>query len=164
MPLKKILALGIFHSMYWCSTQMTISYFFAKLPLTFFEKYERLFKSLSWEENGKLWNTLFQINKWKKYIPEGNKLNPEIYNKKQLTSFKLSNIHRMMLEMRRAELVHWLSILPVIAFIKAPRYIKIINLCYALLANIPIIVAQRYNRPRLERYYQLKKKRGEHDV
>ncbi|PNZ89175.1 glycosyl-4,4'-diaponeurosporenoate acyltransferase [Staphylococcus devriesei] len=164
MTLKKVVTLGIFHSMYWFSIQMTISYLFAKLPLTFFEKYGHVFKSLSWEENGNLWNTLVQINRWKKYIPEGNKLIPNIYNKKQLTSFKTSNIYRMILEMRRAELVHWLSILPVIVFVKAPRYIKIINFCYALLANIPIIVAQRYNRPRLERYYQLKRKRGEHDV
>lgn len=109
-----------------------------------------------------MWNTLFKINKWKHYIPEGSQLNQNIYSKKQLTSFKLNDLHTMIIEMRRAELVHWLSMIPVLAFLKAPAYIKIINVIYVLLANLPIIVTQRYNRPRLEKVYQLTLKRGAH--
>lgn len=52
-----------------------------KLPHTFFTKYSQLFKSFSWEKEGKIWNDLFKINKWKHYIPEGSQLNQNIYNK-----------------------------------------------------------------------------------
>lgn len=102
----------------------------------------------------------FFINKWKMYIPEGEWLNNNIYNKHVLRPLAQENIYKMIIEMRRAELVHWFSILPVIVFVRAPKYIKTINILYALLANLPIILTQRYNRPRLERYYRLKYKRG----
>ncbi|WEN69729.1 glycosyl-4,4'-diaponeurosporenoate acyltransferase [Staphylococcus sp. NRL 16/872] len=127
-----------------------------------FEQYSRLFKSFSWEKEGKLWNDTFKINKWKHYIPEGSQLNHNIFNKKYLTSFHSNYIHTMILEMRRAEFVHWLSMMPVLVFYKAPRYIQIINICYVLVANLPIIVTQRYHRPRLEKIYQIKLERGAH--
>ncbi|WP_313959326.1 hypothetical protein [Staphylococcus haemolyticus] len=44
---------------------------------------------------------------------------------------------------------------------KAPKYILFIDVCYVISANLPIILTQRYNRPRLEHYYQLRMKRGE---
>ncbi|WP_229716397.1 glycosyl-4,4'-diaponeurosporenoate acyltransferase [Staphylococcus pragensis] len=141
---------------------MVIASLGTKVSQTFFIKYSQFFKPFSWEKDGKMWNTLFKINKWKRYIPEGSQLNQNIYNKKQLTSFKLNDLHTMIIEMRRAELVHWLSMIPVLAFLKAPAYIKIINVIYVLLANLPIIVTQRYNCPRLEKVYQLKLKRGAH--
>lgn len=93
------------------------------------------------------------------YIPEGEWVNKNIYNKHVLKPLTQESVYKMIIEMRRAELVHWLSILPVIVFVKAPKCIKTINILYALLANVPIILTQRYNRPRLERYYQLKYKR-----
>ena len=61
--------------------------------------------------------------------------NYRIYNKRRLASFKLEDIHFMILEMRRAELVHWLSMIPIVIFIKAPKYILFINVCYVISAN-----------------------------
>lgn len=92
---------------------------------------------------------------------EAAQFNYRIYNKKATGSFKLEDIHFMILEMRRAELVHWLSMIPIVIFIKAPKYILFINVCYVISANLPIILTQRYNRPRLEHYYQLRMKRDE---
>lgn len=66
--------------------------------------------------------------------------NYRIYNKRRLASFKLEDIHFMILEMRRAELVHWLSMIPIVIFIKAPKYILFINVCYVISANLPIIL------------------------
>nr|WP_313959327.1 hypothetical protein [Staphylococcus haemolyticus] len=43
---------------------------------------------------------------------------PYLY-KRRLASFKLEDIHFMILEMRRAELVHWLSMIPIVVFIKS---------------------------------------------
>ena len=56
-----------------------------------------------------------------------------------------------------------ISILPVIIFTKAPRLVKYINI-YAMIANVPIIIVQRYNRPRLTQLLRILKRRGEsHD-
>lgn len=158
-----MLKLGLCHSIYWSVTQMSLSHLFTKVPRSFFDTYHYWFRTFSFEKEGQLWNRLFFINKWKMYIPEGEWLNNNIYNKHVLRPLAQENIYKMIIEMRRAELVHWFSILPVIVFVRAPKYIKTINILYALLANLPIILTQRYNRPRLERYYRLKYKRGNDD-
>ncbi|WP_306431585.1 glycosyl-4,4'-diaponeurosporenoate acyltransferase [Staphylococcus borealis] len=161
MSLWKVLKLGLMHSVFWTTTQLSISYLMLRCPSSLFVKYDKVFTIWSWEKNGALWNTLLRINKWKRFIPEGARFNHHIYNKKRLASFKLEDIHIMIVEMRRAELVHWLSMIPVIIFVKAPKYIQFINMSYVICANLPIILTQRYNRPRLELYYQRRVKRSE---
>ena len=79
------------------------------------------------EKRGALWNKLFRINKWKHYIPEAAQFNYRIYNKRRLASFKLEDIHFMILEMRRAELVHWLSMIPIVVLSKR------LNIYYSLM-------------------------------
>ena len=53
--------------------------------------------------------------------------NYRIYNKRRLASFKLEDIHFMILEMRRAELVHWLSMIPIVVLSKR------LNIYYSLM-------------------------------
>lgn len=160
MEIKTLITLGVYHSVYWSVTQLSLSHLFTKVPRSFFVTHHQWFQTFSFEKEGELWNRLFLINKWKMYIPEGEWLNKNIYNKRVLKPLTQENIYKMIIEMRRAELVHWLSILPVMVFVRASKCIKIINILYALLANVPIILTQRYNRPRLEKYYRLKNKRG----
>ncbi|MBD4593279.1 glycosyl-4,4'-diaponeurosporenoate acyltransferase, partial [Vibrio cholerae O1] len=51
-----------------------------------------------------------------------------------------------------------------IIFNKGPRLVKYINIFYAMIANVPIIIVQRYNRPRLTQLLRILKRRGErHD-
>ena len=161
MSLWKVMKLGLIHSAFWTTIQLSVSNMMLLCPTSVFVKYETFFKIWSWEKRGALWNKLFRINKWKHYIPEAAQFNYRIYNKRRLASFKLEDIHFMILEMRRAELVHWLSMIPIVIFIKAPKYILFINVCYVISAKLPIILTQRYNRPRLEHYYQLRMKRDE---
>ena len=92
-------------------------------------------------------------------IPEGTKLNNAIYDKSDLTN-NIEETRHLLLEMRRAELVHWLSMVPLIVFIKTSKYIKYINLLYVVFSHVPIIIVQRYNRPRIERFIRLVEKRG----
>ncbi|WP_258862903.1 hypothetical protein [Staphylococcus aureus] len=65
---------------------------------------------------------------------------------------------------RQRRVIALISILPVIIFIKGPRLVKYINVFYAMIANVPIIIVQRYNRPRLTQLLRILKRRGErHD-
>lgn len=93
-------------------------------------------------------------------IPEGSKLNSHIYNKNSIEDLNIETLKQLDIEMKRAELIHWLSIIPVIIFVKSSRYIQIINLIYVLFSHIPVILVQRYNRPRLEKLIRLIYKRG----
>lgn len=113
-----------------------------------------LFKTRTWEEEGKLYNRFFGVKKWKKYLPEiflfrRGTLENTLYGKRPgPDSIKL--LEKYLLESCRAELSHWLAITPfwIFAFF-APLPVIPYMLLYALVANLPCIIVQRYNRPRI---------------
>jgi hypothetical protein len=84
----------------------------------------------------------------------GNRL-PE-----RLLRAKWFSERRFILESKRAELVHWLAILPFWVFgLWGPPIVIPIMFVYALAVNLPCIIAQRYNRPRLLRLLMLSENR-----
>ena len=131
-----MLKLGLCHSIYWSVTQMSLSHLFTKVPRSFFDTYHHWFKTFPFEQGGQLWNRLFLINRWKGYIPEGESLNKNVYNKHVLKPLTQESVYKMIIEMRRAELVHWFSILSVIIFVRASAYIKINDILNTLLVNL----------------------------
>ena len=77
------------------------------------------------------------------------------YKKRNLTDYSEENLKRFLIETSRGELTHWLGILPFLVFgLFAPPFVIWIMLLYALIVNLPCIIAQRYNRPRVYALYQ----------
>ena len=157
--LKKVFLIIIFHSVFGLTIQLLIAHLGTKISLKFLKKHHFYFRSFNFERRGEIWNQYFKVSQWERWIPEGSKLNHNIYDKGALTH-DLGNTRQLLLEMKRTEFIHWISILPVIVFIKAPKYIKVINVLYVFLSHLPIIITQRYNRPRIERLMRLMEKRG----
>jgi glycosyl-4,4'-diaponeurosporenoate acyltransferase len=62
-----------------------------------------------------------------------------------------ANLQRFLTESCRAEMTHFFAILPfwLFGFIAPPEVI-LVMLVYAIALNMPCIIAQRYNRPRIE--------------
>ncbi len=103
----------------------------------------------SWERNGKFYDKVFKIRKWKHLLPDGGALSGG-YAKRNLTDFSKENLSRFVVESCRAELSHWLAILPFWVFgFFAPPQIMIYMFAYAVIINLPCILAQRFNRPRI---------------
>ncbi len=64
----------------------------------------------------------------------------------------------------RAEFSHIIAIFPFWIFgLFAPFTVVPIMLVYALLVNVPCIIAQRYNRPRILKILELKKKQNKYE-
>ncbi|WP_411773995.1 glycosyl-4,4'-diaponeurosporenoate acyltransferase CrtO family protein [Staphylococcus shinii] len=133
---------------------MVIAQFGTRINYKYLEKDNIYFKSWNFEQEGRLWQQLVKVQYWKHRLPDGQNINPNIVSK---TTFDISNnmyeIRQFILETRRAELVHLLSIIPIIVFFKSSKSVKIINLFYVIIANVPCMVVQRYNRPKLIRIY-----------
>lgn len=159
LRMKNMFLLILIHSLYWTTLQLLIAHVGTKIPLSFFKKTYLFFEPCQWENQGGIWNRLFKVDKWKKWIPEGSKINNNIYDKSKL-NFRTDDIHNLLLEMRRTELIHWISILTVLIFGHAPRYIKWINVVYVCVSHVPIIITQRYNRPRVAQLIRLRERRG----
>ncbi|MDQ0220600.1 glycosyl-4,4'-diaponeurosporenoate acyltransferase [Peribacillus cavernae] len=134
----------------WTFFHLLISVICLKLSSTFFLRESYWFKIFWWEKSGKLWQKLFRVKRWKGLILDGTIFLKKGYDKKGLHGTKISDLKTFAAETKRAELTHWLSILPApLFFLWNPLWAGWAMILYALLFNLPIIVVQRYNRGRI---------------
>lgn len=127
------------------------------IPDQWFAKDSFLFKSRRWEKDGEIYAQIFQVKKWKKFLPDGAAISKKGYRKKNLENFSQENLETFMLESRRVELNHLLAITPFWVFgLFAEMKVVGWMLIYALLVNMPCIIVQRFNRPRIARIIERK--------
>ncbi|MEB3200029.1 MAG: hypothetical protein VKK62_05845 [Synechococcaceae cyanobacterium] len=92
------------------------------------------------------------IRLWKRWIPDAGGVLPGGVNKASLVRRDPPSLRRLVLETRRAELVHWL-LLPggVVTALWLPPAAVLVNVLFALVFNLPCLLLQRWNRARLQR-------------
>lgn len=114
-----------------------------------------VFRSHKCENNGKIYR-LFLVHKWKGILPDGAKYFKGDFTKKHLLETSSEYLSKFIRESCRAEIVHYLGMIPfIVFFFLVPAYIAAILIGYAILVNAPCIIAQRYNRPRLINVYKI---------
>ena len=135
----------------WFIIHFTISALCFYIPLRCFLKDTPFLRIAQWERNGVIWNRLFLVKKWKKYLIDGSAIVKKSYNKSHLHGWKQEDLIIFAAETKRAEITHWLLMLPApLFFLWNPQWAGWIIIAYALLANVPFIMTQRYNRGRIE--------------
>ncbi|MDY6833292.1 MAG: glycosyl-4,4'-diaponeurosporenoate acyltransferase [Chloroflexota bacterium] len=133
----------------WMIMQVGIGYFVTKIPDSFLDHKLWLFKTRSWERAGSIYDRCFFVRRWKSLLPSGATILGG-FSIKRVSSRNEEYLKQWGRESCRAELTHWFCIIPVLLFfVWNPLIGDIINLAYALVANLPCIIAQRYNRPRI---------------
>ncbi|MEB3360920.1 MAG: hypothetical protein VKI42_02215, partial [Synechococcaceae cyanobacterium] len=90
------------------------------------------------------------IRIWKRWIPDAGGALPGGVAKASLVRRDPQSLRRLVLETRRAELVHWL-LLPgaVLTALWLPPAGVLLNVLFALAFNLPCLLLQRHNRARL---------------
>ena len=111
-------------------------------------------------ETERFYRTVVRIDRWKHLLPDGAALRKRGFSKRHLKQTDCRYLRLFLSETKRAELIHLFSIAPfwVFGFWMKPVWIGIMFLL-ALAVYLPCILAQRYNRPRLQRLYDRKTKR-----
>lgn len=136
----------------WPLFQVSAALLCLKIPDRYLSPKVFLFRERKWERGGRFYEKVFQVRKWKGFLPDGGAVVKGGYKKKHLTDLSRENLERFITETCRAELSHILGILPFWAFgLFAPRIIIMYMFLYAVAVNLPCIIAQRYNRIRLAR-------------
>ena len=140
----------------WGIVPLLLAYLCLLIPDRFFEPTRFFWRSHAFERGGSIYERVFHIRSWKHLLPDGGGVwKKRSYKKKSLTDYSEQNLKRFLIETSRGELVHWLGIVPFWVFgLFAPPVVIWIMLCYALIVNLPCIIAQRYNRPRVYALYQ----------
>lgn len=130
----------------WPALQLTLAYTFLRLPARWFNSPPSLPK----RESPALYESYLAIRRWKDHLPDGAKWVGGSFTKKHLTSHHPNYLLTYIRETRRGELCHWTALACTPAFfLWNPWWANLIITSYALLANLPCILTQRYNRLRL---------------
>lgn len=136
----------------WPIFQLSAVFLCLNLPDRFFLPDGFFFRSHPFEKGGRIYDVLFRVSRWKHLLPDGGSLwKKRGYKKKHLESCSEANLNRFLIESARGEMSHWLAIFPFWVFgLFTPPIVPWMMLAYALAVNLPCIIAQRYNRPRVK--------------
>ena len=107
------------------------------------------FRSWDWEENGSVYNN-FNIRKWQNKVPDMSKLFPQLMQEKKISHNFREDLPLMIQETCIAEVIH--AALCVASLYCLWLWPGFGGFCVAFLysvCNLPFIMIQRYNRPRL---------------
>lgn len=141
----------------WPLMQLLITFICNHIKLEQFNLNSFIFKTRKFEDNGNFYKRVFKIHKWKHFLPDGAKTHKSGFEKKHMKNFEKEYIEEFIYQTARAEIAHWLQIIPFFVFgFWSPFFVIWIMLFYALIVNFPCILAQRYNRPRLMKIYNKK--------
>jgi len=130
----------------WVLIHLSISYGITLIRDSRFDPAGWLFRQRFWEGDT-LYRTILRAHTWKKKLPDGAAWFKTGFPKKKLHSREPEYLRRFIRETCRGELAHWLMFLwfPVF-FLWNPPWASAVMVLYAILANIPCIITQRYNR------------------
>lgn len=121
-----------------------------RLPRRRFDPEGWLFVGFSWEMEGRLYEKL-GIRRWKDRVPDMSRLDPHMRRKRLRTLHSWEELELLIRETCVAETVHWALILlsPPVLWLWQGTGGRVLLALYVLLGNLPYILIQRYNRPRL---------------
>jgi len=135
----------ILNVLLWPVIQVALAWGFTRMPVCWFNPPATpAFESAVFHEKF-LW-----IKHWKNLLPDGADWIGGAFNKSQLRATDREYLHRFIIESWRGELCHGCALLFVpVFFLWNPWWGNCVILAYALIANLPCLIAQRYNRIRL---------------
>lgn len=143
----------------WVVFHLNIGYLSSKIPLQWLNPNRRFFQAFSWEKDGRIYDQIFHVRAWKRFIPNGSALYRGTFSIKKLLTYDPAYLERWLVESVRSEVCHWLMIMPGFLFFLWNSIIGgWLMVLYALLNNLVPIIMQRFNRPRMRKLLaQLKK-------
>lgn len=111
------------------------------------------YKSFKWENGGNIYNC-FRVTKWKKKLPDMSRVLKTLYPKTVGYKPDSMQLDRLLRETCVAEFIHTMLIVvsPLVYRIIGGSLGNFFVVCNVL-GNLPYIVIQRYNRPKLRRVY-----------
>lgn len=145
LPLVWIIVLNVGG---WLVLQLGLAWAFTRMPVAWFQPG----RAPAWERSGRVYEKVLAIKRWKDRLPDAARWFAGGFAKGELSGRGAVYWQRFIRETWRGELCHWaaLACAPVF-FLWNPWWGNLIILLYAVAANLPCILVQRYNRARFER-------------
>ena len=147
MPLElPVFWIVVLNAAGWPVIQLGLAWLFMRLPEGWFQPPP----TMTWEHGGRIYERACAIKRWKDRLPDGARWFAGGFAKGTLAGSQHDYLNRFIRETWRGELCHWcaLACTPVF-FLWNPWWADAVMIVYAIAANLPCLLAQRYNRLRL---------------
>lgn len=144
-----IILLNIILIMIW---HLIVLFFSTKLDVRFFNPNRKIFLKHSWEQDGKFYINTLKIKYWKDKLPQYIAKNG--FSKRSInTKYNKEYIERFIFETCRAEWNHIMNCMYfVISFYVNSFFYAVTFSVIPIIANLPFIFIQRFNRIRLRKF------------
>jgi glycosyl-4,4'-diaponeurosporenoate acyltransferase len=132
----------------WPVIQLGLALLFTKLPLTTFSDKP----APSSPRTQRFYERVLLIRRWKDSLPDGARWLGDGFGKARLAGSNPDYIRQFIRSTRAGELCHFVAIaFTPIFFTWNPLWADAVMVAYALAANLPCVLVQRYNRGRLSK-------------
>lgn len=106
-------------------------------------------RTRNWERRGRIYERTFAVKRWKDKLPDAAGWFRGGIPKARLRAATPESMRIFLRETWRGETVHWLALFALPLFcVWNPPWAVLVNAAYAVAANLPCILVQRYNRAR----------------
>lgn len=137
---------------FWYLIEISIAAFFVGrlLPKKWFRADLFPYRAFQFEKNGRIYNKL-NIRRWQNKVPDMSRMFLFMMPAKRISVDCVEKIPRMIQETCVAEFIHGMNCIAGLYCLRLYPGIGgiVIALLYAVVFNIPYMLIQRYNRPRL---------------
>jgi len=150
--------LGLCHCILYLAFTGILSFLLGRLlPKGLFRADRFPFRSCAFEKDGRIYKKL-GVHRWQNSLPDMSRILPALIPAKSMKTLHKEGLERMLQETCVAELIHVLLMLTGLWCLRLWPGAggAVVSVANALL-NLPFVIIQRYNRPRLLRLRQRKK-------
>lgn len=136
----------------WAVWSTGVGYVMHRRPVSAFDHDTFWTRLRPFEADGRFWERTVRIKRWKHRLPEAGDFFDGGFDKKRLHGDDPAALERFVVETRRAEVTHWVVLAAAPAFVLwNPWWLALVMATFAVVANVPCLITQRYNRARLVR-------------
>lgn len=141
----------VFCAVYIAALGIFVGWAGAALPRSWFDPDKFPYCCYAWEHNGKIYEKL-GIRQWKDRVPDISRSSSRMMRKEIAGKPTAESLESLIRETCVAEASHWLLLVPSLA-VRAiwPGAGGRIVYFLCILGNLPFVLIQRYNRPRLKK-------------
>lgn len=145
----------LFHNCLWVIIIGIISgLLIAAIPAHIFMPHKHsTYHDFRFEQSGRFYDKHFKISRWKDKVPQFSEIIHKGFSKGTLKGIEKDYLERFYLETVRAEFCHRVLIVcsPVFYLLNSNHIWGIVWTILFALGNLPFIMIQRYNRPRIKK-------------
>lgn len=119
------------------------------------------YRCFPFENGGKIYSAV-KVEKWKDIVPDMSRYFPKMVAKRVRNHSDSASLEKLLVETCVAEATHhWLSVFGLACLWIMPGAGGIIiTAVWIILGNLPFIIIQRFNRPRIAKLLKIKQKHG----